>query len=272
MKCPYPLMLATAVLTLLGASFLAAPPEAPAQPIAPSQEALLLAAAADSDAPATVTAGDDAFTDELDVEEEGPTVADPLYYWNKGIYHFNDKFYLWLWEPLAKGYRAIAPEPLRIGVRNFFTNLTTPIRLASCLLQGRWESAGTETGRLVVNSTVGILGFFDPAASRYGMPLKDEDLGQTFGYWGIGNGFYLMWPILGPSTLRDTVGMAGDSFLHPVSYLDPTALSVGLKAYDNLNRTSFRIGDYQDLKASALDPYVAIRNAYVQHRQKKVDE
>jgi phospholipid-binding lipoprotein MlaA len=281
MKQRFTLTLGAIVLLLLGASTafgasaLLTPPAVPESTLA-ERPAEALWAAAPSAGPASPGPvpmdGDDDFADDLDAEAEGPTIADPLYYWNKGMYHFNDKFYLWLWEPLARGYRAIAPEVVRMGVRNFFNNLTTPIRLVSCLLQGRWESAGTESGRLLVNTTLGVLGFGDPAATRYGLPLKDEDLGQTFGYWGIGNGFYLVWPILGPSSLRDTAGMVGDSFLHPVSYLDPTALSVGLKAYDNLNRTTFRIGDYQSLKQSALDPYVAIRNAYAQHRQKKVDE
>lgn len=268
-------LLLLAASTAFGSAALPTPPDAPDGVLGERPAVGLRAAApsADTDSPGPVPpADDDVFADELADEQEGPNIADPLYYWNKGMYHFNDKFYLWLWEPLARGYRAIAPEVVRMSVRNFFNNLTTPIRLAGCLLQGRWTAAGTETGRLLVNTTLGVLGFGDPAATRYGMQLKDEDLGQTFGYWGIGNGIYLVWPILGPSSLRDTVGLVGDSFLHPVSYLDPTALSVGIKAYDNLNRTTFRIGDYQSLKQSALDPYVAIRNAYVQHRWKKVAE
>jgi len=228
--------------------------------------------------PEETAAEKDPFADEWDDEEKetADEIPDPLYAWNWGWFWVNDYFYTYAWEPLAKGYKFITPEFFRTGVRNFFTNLFTPIRLVNCLLQGKWESAGNEAARFLVNTTVGVLGFGDPASEAYGPP-KDEDLGQTLGHWGLNDGFYLVWPILGPSSLRDTIGLVGDNFLNPLSYVDGTptktsTLELGLKAYERLNTTTFYIGEYERLKSMALDPYVAIRNAYYQNRLKKISE
>lgn len=212
--------------------------------------------------------------DFLDEEEEQEIlrVADPLAPWNRLMYHFNDKFYFWVLKPVTQGYKAVTPTLMRTGVKNFFHNLIYPIRLVSCLAQGKMRAAGTETERFLTNTFAGILGFGDPARHELDMLPHDEDLGQTFGYHGIGNGIYLVWPILGPSTLRDTVGFVGDRFLNPVAYVDPTALSIGISAYKTVNETSFRIGDYESLKEAAIEPYDAIRDAYIQYRQKKVEE
>ena len=210
-----------------------------------------------------------------DFEDESQsqvTISDPLYYFNYAMYSFNDVFYLYLWEPLAKGYKAVTPTPLRQGVRNFFHNLLFPVRFVNNLLQGEFEDAAKETGIFVVNSTVGILGLTQVAQEGLDLQTADEDLGQTLGSYGIGNGFYVVWPFLGPSTLRDTVGLVGDSFLKPVNYVEPWEWSVGITAYDRLNDTTFRIGDYQALKDAAVDPYLAIRDAYIQNRIKKVEE
>jgi phospholipid-binding lipoprotein MlaA len=205
-------------------------------------------------------------------EEEALQIADPFYLWNKGWYYFNDKFYFWLMKPVAKGYSFIFPEIARIGVSNFFYNITTPIRFVNCVLQFKMKDAGNELIRLVVNSTLGVGGFGDFAKGQLDIKRKDEDLGQTFGTYGIGNGFYLVWPIIGPSSLRDSVGLLGDGFLNPINYIRPTWKPIAITAYDTLNYTSLHIGDYEDIIKAAIDPYVAIRDAYIQHRKKKVDE
>ena len=101
-------------------------------------------------------------------------------------------------------------------------------------------------------------------------PNDDEDFGQTLGAYGIGNGFYIMWPILGPSTLRDSVGLVGDLFLNPVFYVEPVEASVGIRSYEEVNETSFEIGDYESLKKAAINPYEAVRDAYIQYRNSKV--
>lgn len=205
-------------------------------------------------------------------EEEAPQIADPFYLWNKGWYYFNDKFYFWLMKPVAKGYSFIFPEIARIGVSNFFYNITTPIRFVNCVLQFKMKDAGNELVRLVVNSTLGVGGFGDFAKGQLDIKRKDEDLGQTFGTYGIGNGFYLVWPIIGPSSLRDSVGLLGDGFLNPINYIRPAWKPIAITAYDTLNYTSLHIGDYEDIIKAAIDPYVAIRDAYIQHRKKKVEE
>lgn len=212
--------------------------------------------------------------DEL-FEEEFETrrvqVADPLYIWNKGMYHINDKLYFWLLKPLAKGYRAITPEFLREGVRNFFHNLTTPIRLVNCLLQGKGKEAGSELTKFFINTIIGGLGLGNPASRYPELVVPDEeDLGQTFAKYGIGNGFYIVWPILGPSTLRDSVGMLGDGFLYPVNYITPVEAELSIRGVDLINQTSFHIGEYEALKEASVDPYVAIRNSYLQFREKRI--
>lgn len=199
-------------------------------------------------------------------------VADPIEPFNRAMYHFNDKFYFWILKPVAQGYKFLVPTPLRTGVKNFFYNLITPVRMVNCILQGKFYSAGTEFTRFVINSTVGMLGFVDPAQNYPMLKAKEEDLGQTFGNYGIGNGFYIVWPFLGPSTLRDTVGMAGDLFLNPVNYVRPAEAALGITAYDKVNTTSFYIGDYEAIKNASLDPYSAIRDAYIQNRKKKTKE
>ena len=188
------------------------------------------------------------------------------------MYHVNDKFYFWLLKPVSQGYSAVVPEDIRLSVSNFFKNLTTPIRFVSSLLQLKMKKAGNELVRFVYNSTAGIGGLADVAKTDLDIKRHEEDLGQTFGHYGVGHGFYIVWPVLGPSSLRDTVGMVGDWFLDPVNYVNPFIDSLGISAYDEVNETSFYIGDYEDLKKSAIDPYVSIRDAYTQHRKKKVEE
>jgi phospholipid-binding lipoprotein MlaA len=199
-------------------------------------------------------------------------VADPIAPFNRAMFYFNDKVYFWVLKPVAKGYRYLVPSPVRTGVKNFFYNLITPVRMVNCILQGKFYAVSTEFTRFVINSTVGVLGFVDPAQNYPMLKAKEEDLGQTFGNYGIGNGFYIVWPFLGPSTLRDTVGMAGDLFLNPVNYVRPAEAALGITAYEKVNTTSFYIGDYEAIKEASLDPYSAIRDAYIQNRKKKIKE
>ncbi|MEW6586765.1 MAG: VacJ family lipoprotein, partial [Nitrospirota bacterium] len=155
-------------------------------------------------------------------EEEVLTIADPIRPWNVAMYHFNDKLYFWLLKPVAQGYSAVLPEDVRISASNFFKNLTTPIRFVSCLLQLRVKDAGNELFRFVYNSTAGVMGLADAARADFDVSRRDEDTGQALGSYGIGHGFYIVWPLIGPSSVRDTVGEVGDFFLDPVTYVDPT--------------------------------------------------
>ena len=197
-------------------------------------------------------------------------IADPLSGLNRIVFNVNDRLYYWVMKPVAKGYRVVMPTPCRIGIKNFFTNLLGPLRFVNCLLQGKGEAADAELVRFVMNSTVGVLGFGNPAKNYPELTINNEDFGQTFGKWGIGHGFYIVWPILGPSSLRDSFGMLGDYALKPVSYISPYEAGIGIWAVDNINDYSFRLGDYEALKDAALDPYEAFRNAYIQYRRNQV--
>jgi len=221
---------------------------------------------------------DKAFVDEdfefLEEEfaERELEVADPLEPVNRVMFFVNDTLYFWVFKPVGQVYKDIAPEPVRIGIRNFFNNLTTPIRFTSCLLQGKGGAAGTELNRFLINTTIGILGFGDPARWKYGLEPVREDLGQTLAVYGLGDGFYLVLPMMGPSTLRDTAGRVGDAFLNPVHYVEPTETAIGISVFKGTNEFSFRIGEYEQMKAEAVDPYVAIRNIYLQYRKKQIEK
>ena len=213
-------------------------------------------------------------------EEALQTVADPLAGFNRAMFTFNDKMYFWVLKPVAIGFRTVIPTPLRVGIKNFFFNLLMPVRFVNCLLQGKGEAAGGELSRFMVNSTIGLAGFLNPAQAFPELNPPEEDLGQTLGHYAVGNGFYIVWPLVGPSTLRDTVGAIGDWALNPISFMQLVNLDAGaltssttnVAAYGirTVNDTTFRIGDYETLKNAALDPYEAFRDAYIQNRISKI--
>ncbi|MBT8367958.1 MAG: VacJ family lipoprotein [Deltaproteobacteria bacterium] len=206
---------------------------------------------------------------EADVE----LIPDPWIEMNQGLYTFNDRLYFWLLKPVARGYGFIIPEELRQAIRNAFYNIRFPVRFISCLLQGKFRKSGYEFGQFFINSTAGCLGLLNPAANYPHLQPSREDLGQTFAVWGIGNGAYIMVPFLGPFSLRDGLGRIGQIFLDPIWWLfDDIWVSVALRAGEAVNDTSLRIGEYEALKEAALDPYVMIRNAYVQNRNKLIAE
>jgi len=204
-------------------------------------------------------------------KEEKVEIADPLEPFNRAMHQFNDKLYFWALKPVAQGYKTVVPEPARIDVKNFFSNLGFPSRFLSCLLQADFSGAATEFGRFTINTIWGIGGLLDPSANKeLDLQMQDTDLGQTLGVYGVGQGFYIVWPIFGPSSPRDSIDIAGDYFLDPVSYIYPWYAGEGVKGYEKVNATSLRIGDYEALKDAAIDPYVAFRDAYIQYRLKKV--
>lgn len=204
--------------------------------------------------------------------DEGKGIADPFEFWNRAMFTVNDKLYFWVAKPVAKTYSFFVPEWGRIRVRNVFKNVAAPIRFVNSLLQFKFHAAAKEVGRFLVNTTAGLGGMFDILKDNPDAQPSEEDLGQTLGSYGIGNGFYLVLPVLGPSSLRDGLGLAGDYFLDPVSYITPMIDSMAIRSGDRVNDTSLRIGEYEDLKESAIDPYVSFRNAYLQYRNKKIKE
>lgn len=167
--------------------------------------------------------------------------------------------------PVARGYQKVVPAPVRTSVSNFMDNLFYPITMANDLLQLKFKGFGQDTGRFLLNTTVGIGGLYDPATT-VGLPKNEEDLGQTFGSWGIHPGPYLMIPILGPSDVRDSVGKIGDGFMSPLSYVKNTYIRYGVYGVYILD-TRYRLLPQDRLLDESYDPYTFLKNAYLQRRQ-----
>ena len=210
---------------------------------------------------------------EEEFAEKAVRISDPLEPINRLMFNLNDFIYKAAIRPVARGYRHITPEPARISVRNFFGNLTAPIRYVNCVLQGKLSEANREFERFAINSTVGILGLMDPAKAKFKLEPTDEDLGQTLASYGIGNGVYIVWPLLGPSTVRDSVGRFGDRLFYPVTYVadSPNAV-IAIAVARTMNTYSFRIRDYDALLKDAIDPYAVIRDTYLQYRRQLISE
>lgn len=221
----------------------------------------------------TTESADKPFDDPFADDDSELQVADPLEPVNRAFFWFNDKLYFYLLKPVARVYRVI-PEPARVSVGNLFSNLAAPVRFVNSLLQFKVKGAGAELARFGVNSTIGILGLFDPAKSWLDLHKSDEDFGQTLGYYGAGNGFYLVLPVLGPSNLRDGIGRVGDYFVDPISSPHYFILNdwekYALKGLNTVNTLSLDKDTYEGIKRDALDPYLFLRNSYTQYRQAKI--
>ena len=224
--------------------------------------------------PVDVNSSGDAAFDEFEKElsQKQVTIPDPVEPWNRTMFGINDIFYFWVAKPVIQTYEKIVPRPARVCIGNFFENLTTPARFVNCLFQGKGPEADRELRRFGINTTAGVLGFGDPARDRWHLAPANEDLGQTLAVYGLGDGFYVVWPVFGPSTLRDSVGMVGDGFLNPVRYVKLAEASIGISAVDATNKGSFHIGEYEAFKSAAVEPYVAMRGAYIQYRSKQIEE
>jgi len=195
------------------------------------------------------------------------TIPDPIESVNRAFFVFNDKVYFWALKPVATGYEKVLPQVARRSIKNAFSNIRTPVRFVNSLLQGEGTAAWTELERLLINSTVGVLGLGDPAKNRWAIEKHEADLGQTLGRFGQGTSIYFVCPFLGPMNVRDGIGYVGDLFLDPLTYVLPNIYcDVAVKAGETVNATSLRLGDYEDFKKASLDPYVAMRDAYTQYR------
>ncbi|MPZ42284.1 MAG: VacJ family lipoprotein [Betaproteobacteria bacterium] len=195
---------------------------------------------------------------------------DPLEQFNRGVYSFNDTLDNVVLKPVATGYRAVTPQFVRTGVRNFFSNLDDVTVVINGVLQFKIPQALSDTGRFVLNSTVGLLGFID-VATHLGLEKHNEDFGQTLGYWGVGSGPYLVLPFLGPSSFRDGVGRFVDAFYTDVVwYIDHIRtrnILVGTRVVSNREAL---LDSEKILEAAALDRYSFIRDAYLQRRRNLV--
>ena len=195
------------------------------------------------------------------------TLADPLEPLNRFFFHFNDKLYFWLLKPVATVYSGVFPEDLQVAIRNFFDNLRTPSRAVNSLLQGKVRDSSEELARFALNSTLGIFGLGDFARDVFGLRSSYEDFGQTLAFYGVGGAFYINWPFLGPSNFRDSIGMIGDAYLHPIILLDADlGVVIGAWTFEKVNYTALTLGDYELFTETALDPYAAVKDAYQQFR------
>jgi phospholipid-binding lipoprotein MlaA len=206
------------------------------------------------------------------VEVKQEYAPDPLEKMNRAFFVFNDKFYFWFLKPIAQIYGIFVPPGVRTCFKNGFENLRFPTRFVNNLLQGKFKAAGVETGRFLINSTMGFGGLFEIASLHFDLnPPPTEDTGQTLAFYGLKPGFYLVLPFWGPSTLRDGFGLGGDAALSPLFWI-PGELWMGfvLRGGEAMNNTSLRIGEYEDFKKAALDPYVSMRDAWLQYRKNEI--
>lgn len=185
---------------------------------------------------------------------------------NRSVYKFNDTLDRAALKPVAKGYRAITPSWFRAGVGNFFANLAYPTTIVNEFLQGKTTLGVRDTGRFLLNTTLGIGGLFD-VATPVGLQANDEDFGQTLAVWGVRSGPYLMLPLVGPSSLRDAPSRAFDYFTAPLSYAEiPWETEWGLRALDIVHSRSELLPLDATLQRT-YDPYVFIRDAWIQQRE-----
>lgn len=192
---------------------------------------------------------------------------DPWEGFNRKVYAFNDGMDTVV-RPVAVGYDKIMPDPFQRGVGNFFRNLDTPVTFVNQVLQGKFRQSGSSIGRFLLNSTVGLLGFFD-VATKVGMPYYNEDLGQTLAKWGYEDSRYLMLPFFGPSTFRDGTGRLADSYIHPVGRAIHGRNKWGLLIFRGIDQRARFLEQDGELE-QAYDPYVLMRDVWLQNRQYQI--
>lgn len=198
-------------------------------------------------------------------------VDDPWEGVNRSIHGFNSVADRFVFRPLAWSYHEVMPDPVQTGVSRFFANLGMPVTMVNQALQGRGSDAARSFGRFAVNTTVGVAGLFDPAA-HVGLPRRDdEDFGQTLASWGWRQSDYLVLPLFGPSTLRDTVGMLGDKPLTPLSYVGDPGVGYGLQGLQVVDKR-VRLLPMDQMRRDALDEYAVVRDAWIQRRNRQIEQ
>ena len=197
--------------------------------------------------------------------------SDPLVWFNEPVFTFNVKMDDWVVRPVASVYADVAPEPARDAVGRFLTNVRVIPRVANNAFQLRFAQAGTEVARFGVNTTIGVLGFFDPAQNWFGLEPSPNDFGLTIRTYGVPSGPYVMLPVLGPSTVGDTVGVVADGLMDPISWLLPAIVSipvqVGQSAVTYVNYRSLHLDQFAEVDRYAIDLYGAVQDAYLQSRE-----
>jgi phospholipid-binding lipoprotein MlaA len=249
----------------------------------------LLAACAGRQAPPPAAAGTDGKTlqpaesgsdGDYDGYELVALIPDPIEPVNRGLFAFNHGLYYAVFRPVSKGYKFLIPRPVREGIGNAFANIRFPIRLVNDLLQARFGDAGLETGKFLLNTTVGLGGLLRVSDKFPALAdLPDADTGQTLARWGVPHGVYIVLPVLGPSSLRETVGIAGDTALNPVAWTGfifgggvfwgGPAWTSAVSGAHTMSALPDRVDAYETITQSSLDRYLAARSAWAQYREAK---
>jgi len=201
----------------------------------------------------------------------GGAEHDPLERFNRAMFWFNDRLDVYAIEPAAKAWDAVLPDRVQRSLSNFFDNLRFPVLLMNDLLQGKGNAAAIDYTRFMVNTTIGLAGFFDPA-TPLGLPKQNEDFGQTLGKWGVEPGPYLVMPILGPSNPRDLVGSGVDSVFAVYPWVVEFPYTIVSRAVDIVNFRSLVLDDVREAKAASVDYYAAVRAAYTQRRERLIND
>jgi phospholipid-binding lipoprotein MlaA len=211
------------------------------------------------------------------VDDGADSSQDPWEDFNRSIFRFNDALSRTVAEPVSRAWRFAVPDVARTGMRNFFVNIAFPIRVLNTTLQAKPIATGQEVFRFAINSTFGLAGLVDVATHGWNMPLHREDFGQTLGYWGVGQGPYFMLPFFGPSTVRDTFGLAVDVTTGALTFSAigvsvPFFATFAAQAGNYINSQSFVVDAVDRERENALDFYAAVRSAYLQFRQARVED
>ncbi|WP_348673223.1 VacJ family lipoprotein [uncultured Abyssibacter sp.] len=196
---------------------------------------------------------------------------DPLIRVNRAIFAFNDVTFRYVFAPLSKGYEFVVPRPVRTGIGNAFDNIKMPIRTVNFLLQGRFRAAGIDTTRFLVNSTVGLAGLFDPAEAWLGLKQEDTGFVDTLDGYGAGQGTFIVIPFYGPADLRRGSGLIVDYFLNPIPYLVDQPEATLINGFDLFQEYGPSAQQYKKLQKEAEDPYIFMRNLYMQGVQRDED-
>ncbi|OGI43806.1 MAG: hypothetical protein A2150_05415 [Candidatus Muproteobacteria bacterium RBG_16_64_11] len=192
---------------------------------------------------------------------------DPIEPLNRAVFSFNKHFDKYILKPVARGYDAGVPATVKLSVTNFFGNLVQPVVIVNDVLQGKFQQSGQDAARFAINTTMGVGGLFD-AAQDFGLPINNEDFGQTLGVWGVADGPYLVLPILGPSSVRDGLGWVADQFMYPLNYHDDRGVIFGGRSLDIVDtRARFLPSDKVLKQAAGDDEYLFVREAYRQRRR-----
>jgi len=198
---------------------------------------------------------------------------DPWERFNEVMFNFNLKLDKYVLKPVANVYRHVIPEPFQVLIANGFDNIRWVPRFVNNLLQAKFEGAGREMARFLINSTAGIGGLFDPAKDYWGIRPSKEDFGQTLGVWGVGPGPYLVLPLLPPTTVRDGIGMGVDGAMDPLSYFLPFFWDrLGMRIGDTINDRALNYDLFQGVEETTIDLYSSVRHFYLQRRERQIRE